>query len=176
MSDIITVLLGCLGTILIGALVLSYIVTPSSRKKSECPECGKKTPTKKAFIVDQTTGEKVEGERDFGFALVSAIGGLLIGAGVCALVLSIVIPAFGDESCSFEGITLVCTSYAGNMRVETTINLLFAFLALIGGLAAILNGVSRTRRAITSKGKPMTCEFECPSCKHTWTEEIAAPE
>ena len=101
---------------------------------------------------------------------------MLIGAGVCAFVLSMVVSALGDESCSLEGMVVECVRYAGNTRVETTINLPIAIIATIGGLAAILNGVSRIRRAITSKGKPMTCEFECPACKHTWTEEVAAPE
>jgi hypothetical protein len=176
MSDTMIALFGCSGMLLFGALGLAYVITSFGRKKSECPKCGKKTVTKKALVVDQTTGENVEGERDFGFALVSAIGGLLIGAGLCAFVLSMVIPALGDESCSLEGIVLKCVSYAGNMRLETTINLPIAFFALIGGLGAILNGVGRMRRAIATRGKPMTCEFECPSCKHAWTEEVAAPE
>jgi len=176
MSDTLIALFGCTGLLLFGALGLAYVVTSLGRKKSECPECGKKTVTKKALVADPSSGEKVEGERDFGFALVSAIGGLLIGAGLCAFVLSMVIPALGDESCSLKGIALECVSYANNMRLETTINLPIAFLALIGGLGAILNGVGRMRRAVATRGKPMTCEFECPSCKHTWTEEVAAPE
>ena len=176
MSDTMVLLLGCLGTLLIGGVAVAYVITSFARKKSECPECGKKTVTQKAFVVNQATGEKVEGERDFGFALVSAIGGLLIGAGLCAFVFAMVIPALGDESCSLEGIVLECVSYAGNMRVETTINLPIAFFALVGGLGAILNGVGRARRAIATRGKPMTCEFECPSCKHTWTEEVAVSQ
>ena len=174
LSDIILFLLAAFGILLVGVLGLAYVITSASRKKSECPKCNRKTPPKKAFIVDQTTEEKVEGERDFGFALVSAIGGLLIGAGVCILVLSLLIPAFGDESCALEGIVIRCVSYGGTTRVETTINLPIAFIALVGGLVAVLRSVSRIRRAIASRGKPMTCEFECPSCKHTWTEEVTA--
>jgi hypothetical protein len=169
-------LLGCLGTLLIGGLAMAYVITSLARKKSECPECSKKTVAQKATAIDQATGKEIEGERDFGFAIVSAIGGLLIGAGLCAFVLAMVVPALGNESCSFEGIVLECTDYAGNMRVETTINLPIAFFALIGGLGAILNGVGRMRRALATRGKPLTCQFECPSCKHTWTEEAAVSQ
>ena len=96
MSDTMVMLLGCFGTLLIGGLAVAYVITSLARKKSECPECGKKTAPKRALLVDPATGQEVEGERDFGFALVSAAGGLLIGAGLCAFVLAMVIPALGN--------------------------------------------------------------------------------
>lgn len=167
MSDSTLLVLGCLGTILIAALGLAYIFTSIGREKSECPECGKQTVTKNAFVVDQSTGEKVQGERDFGFSLVSATGEVVIGAGVLLYMLSIVIPALGNESCYFEGIGLVCAGYS--------INLPIAFIAVLGGLGAILNGGVRFRRAFATRGKQLTCEFECPSCKHTWAEEVPVP-
>ena len=90
--------------------------------------------------------------------------------------LAMLIDALGDESCSLQGMFLKCISYGGGMRMETTINLPLALTVLVVGIVAIPWGVVRIRRALASRGKPMTCEFECPSCKHAWTEEVAAPE
>jgi hypothetical protein len=174
-TDTIGVLLGCLATILIVGLALAYIFTSATRKKSECPKCSRKSPAKTTYVINDETGEKAEGDRDFGFAVVSGIGGLLIGIGLCAFVLFMVIPSFGNESCSFEGIVIKCVSYGGNTKVETTINLPIAFIALLGGISTIIRGIARFRRALYSRGKPMTCEFVC-TCQNTWTEEIPALE
>jgi len=174
MSDIMILLLSFLGMLLLGVFGVLYVITYFGQKKSECPKCTKKTTPKNTLIIDQGTGEKVKGERDFGFAIISGIGGVLIGAALCVFVLAMVISSLGDDSCSVEGIFIKCVSYGGSSRVETTINLPIAFIALIGGLSAILKGVGRIRNAIRSKGKSMTCEFECPSCKHSWTEEVPA--
>ena len=103
------------------------------------------------------------------------VGGLLIGIGLCAFVLFMVIPAIGNDSCSFEGIVIKCVSYGGTTRVETTINLPIAFVALLGGISTFFRGIARVRRAIQSRGKPMTCEYVC-TCQNTWTEDIPALE
>ena len=174
LSSSIGVLLGCLASILIVVLALAYIFTSANRKKSECPKCSRKSPAKTTYVMDES-GNKVEGERDFGFAVVSGIGGLLIGIGLCAFMLFMVIPSIGNDSCSFEGIVIKCVSYGGGTRVETTINLPIAFVALLGGISTIFRGVARVRRALYSRGKPKTCEYVC-TCQNTWTEEIPALE
>lgn len=176
MSSTMVTLLGCFGTVFIVALALAYIGTSISRKKSECPECSKKNPVTKAFYVDESTGEKIEGEGDISFAFVSAIGGIVLGIGACVYVLAITIPAFGDASCDFEGIIIECVSYGGSTKVTTTINLPIAFVALFGGLGAIFNGINRIRRTLASRGKSMIYQYTCSACQHSWSEEAAAVE
>jgi hypothetical protein len=143
-------LVGLLFTI----VLVAGIITGFRRKRSECPMCGKKTFPKKTLVVDQTTGEEIEGERDFEYALVTAMIGVVIGA-------SFVVGGFSFAE--FYG------------PLDTMI---YVFLFGMIGLLLIRYGVERVRRAIhrinVTRGKPMTCHFECSSCKHTWTEAVTA--
>jgi hypothetical protein len=135
-------------------VVVAYVYTSTRRDKSECPMCGKKTFPKKTLVVDQTTGEEVEGERDFEYALVTAMIGVVIGA-------SFVVGGFSFAE--FHG------------PLDT---ILYVFLFGMIGLLIIRYGVERVRLAIhrinVTRGKPMTCYFECSSCKHAWTEAVTA--
>lgn len=172
-SDEVTLLVACLGIIFVVIVALGYIVTSASRKKSKCPQCGVNTPANKAFIIEQSTGRRIEGEADVGYAMFAAIGNLLIGAGICAFVLISFLGAL-QGSCSTEGILLKCYDYRGRFRVETTINLPLAFMGALGGLSLVVASGRKLFRSIQSRGKPKLLEFVCPSCKHTWTEETAA--
>jgi ribosomal protein L37AE/L43A len=172
MSDMLIAVFGCSGMLIVGALVVGYVITGNLRKKSVCPNCGKKSLPKKAFVRDPAGGQITPAERDFAYALVTGIGAALIGAAISGFFIALVATSLGDESCSVKGLSLVCVSYGGGMKVTTTINLLIAFLFTIGGFGILVNGVQKIRRAVATKGKPMTTEFVCPKCKHSWTEEF----
>jgi len=173
-SDVITLLSACAGIVFVAILGLGYIITSATRKKSKCPQCGASTHAGKAFIIEQSTGRKIEREKDVAYAMFSAVGGLLLGAGACLWVLYSLYTALQSDSCSTEDLFLKCYDYSGGLRVEWTVNLPVAFVATLGGLAAIGASGRRLLRSIRSIGKPKVCEFACPMCKHTWTEETAA--
>jgi hypothetical protein len=73
-------------------------------------------------------------ERDIIFGLVSSLGKILVGFALFVFVLLMIIPTMGSDSCNFEGVVIQCISYSGGYRVDTTINLIYAFLAVIGVL------------------------------------------
>jgi ribosomal protein L37AE/L43A len=175
MSDTLIALFGCTGMLLVGALVVGYLITSFSRKKSACPQCGRKSVPKKALVKDPVSGTVIPAERDFGYALVTGLGVALIGAALALFFITMIVSNLGNDSCTIKGLSQVCVSYGGGSKVTTTVNLLFAFLVIVGGLGGIVNGVQKIRRAAASRGKPMTLEFTCPSCKHTWEEEQPAP-
>ena len=175
MSETLFVLLGCAGGILLVGLALAYIVTSAARKKSQCPECSHKVLPKQAYYLDPQNGGKIPAERDISFGLVSSLGKILIGFVLFVFVLLMIIPTIGNDSCNFEGVVIQCTSYSGGYRMETTINLIYAFLAVIGGLALILSSTGQFQRTLASRNKQLTLEFECPA-KHTWTEKYPAAE
>ena len=170
MSNTLQALLGCGGSMLLVVLVLLYIILSIGRKKTECPSCSKKTTPKAAYYKHPETGARVLGERDIGFALVSAIGGLLLGLAAVGFPAYLVLGSLADESCAVEGIIIRCVSYTTTMRVETTINLLIMGLVFLGGLSAVINGLARIVRSFRSRDQALELEFECPSCKKTWSE------
>jgi len=169
MSDEIIIALSCFGSALLCALALAYIFTAANRNKSKCTECGKDNIIGKAFIVDRTTGKNIEAERDFGYAITSGLSRMLIGAAVCAYIGFLVIYSL-DNECSLKGMIIKCYS----MGLETTIYIPIALIALVSSILAIGRGVNRMRRANFSSGKPLICELVCPSCKHTWIEEVTS--
>jgi hypothetical protein len=150
---------------------VAYVITKIGQKKSECPNCTKKNTPKEVFFEDPTTGQKTPGESDFGLALVSAIGYILIGLAASGFPLYLVMSALGDDSCAIEGIIIRCVSYTSTMKVETTLNLLIMGVIFIAGLLGIFNGLGRIVRTFKSRGKPLTLEYECPACNKAWTEE-----
>jgi hypothetical protein len=170
-SESLQSLLICGGSLLVVLLAVAYIITKIGQKKSECPNCTKNITPKQAFYDDPETGKKTLGERDFAFALVAASGNILIGLAASGFPLYLVLGALGDDSCVVEGIVIRCVSYTSTMKVESTINLLIMGVIFIAGLLGIINGLGRIVRTFKSKGNPLTLEFECPACKHEWTEE-----
>jgi hypothetical protein len=142
--------------LLFTVVLVAGIITGFRRKRSECPMCGKKTFPKKTLVVDQTSGEEVEGERDFEYALATAMIGVVVGA-------FFVVGGFSN---------------LGLRNFGPLDTILYVSLFALPGLLIIRYGVERIRRAIhrinVTRGKPMTCYFECSSCKHTWTEAATA--
>ena len=171
MPEFLILLLACGSFAAVAVLTVGYIATSAARKKVECPNCQNKTPITHAYYIDEATGQKLEGEGDTAFAIFSAIGGVVIGLGVAAFVFFLLLDSLKD-SCNFEGLSLVCTSYGGGMQVETTINLPIALIAFFASIGAIIRGVAKFVRASKSKGKITEHSFECPKCKHAWTEDL----
>ena len=139
----------------------------------ECPQCKNKTPVTHAYYIDEI-GNKVEGVSDAGFGLFSALGGIVIGLGVAAYIFFLTLSSLKDGACDLEGISLVCTSYGGSTRLETTINLPIALVAFFGGLGAVVRGAARLALLRKSRGKIIEHAYECAACKHAWTEDLTA--
>jgi hypothetical protein len=94
--------------------------------------------------------------------------------GVSAYVFFLTLSSLQNGACDLEGISLVCTSYGGSTRLETTINLPLALIGFFAGLAMVVRGGGRLMLLNRSRGKISEHTYECPQCRHTWTEDLTA--
>jgi hypothetical protein len=75
MNNLFVVLLACGGSTLLVILEIAYIILAIQRTKRQYPNCSRKTVVKRAPFVDPATDVEVEGEADFGFAVLSSLSG-----------------------------------------------------------------------------------------------------
>ena len=169
MSDSLSLLLVGLGAFAIIGLAVAYIFTSFRRKKVPCPQCGKKTPIAGAYYTDDVSGQKITGEADIPFALVSASSRVVIGIIAIAYVFIMLVGALGYEDCGFQGISMVCTDN-GAAQDGLEVNLLYSLVAIVGGVIVMFNGGTQFARALQSRGKTMTYEYICLK-DHHWTSK-----
>jgi hypothetical protein len=169
MSDSLLILLVGVASLAIISIAISYLFAAVRRKKDKCPQCGARTMAAAATYTDEVTGQKIPGEPDVPFALVSAVARAAIGIIALGYVFIRLFGALGYDSCDLQGISMVC-KYDDPTRPGTIINLVYSLLALVGGVIVIFNGGTLFSRALKSRGKAMTYEFVCAK-DHHWTQQ-----
>lgn len=137
-----------------------------------CPICGEEEITTRVFVIEPSTGNRIESKKNSLWSIVLSIGGVALGIGLCYWVIIVISTALQSDSCSLELITLVCEDYTGGLKLEITVNLLFAVLAALGGLSFVSASVKEFLLNMWFMRKPKVYENTCLSCNHTWTEEI----